>query len=223
MKNYIIGIAVVSVALLGIGWLMVRNSGQVSEVDFVITEADWLKGEVQAAHTLVEFGDFECGACAGFGPIVDQIVEESEGKIRLVYRHFPIRGHKNSQMAAQAAEAAGKQEKFWEMHDMLYEKQSEWMETEEVVEIFLSYAEALKLDKDRFENDLVANEVKAKVDSDYRSGLSARVNGTPTFFLDGKKLAGYKTVGEFKDLIEKGIGSEIDSETLQFGGQSSSE
>ena len=170
----------------------------------IINENDWISGNQESEISLIEYSDFQCPACGTYFPIVKQLVEEFGDQIRLVYRHFPLTQiHQNAQLAAQAAEAAGKQNKFWAMHDVIFENQKEWSEKKNAKELFIQYAQDLSLDVEQFKNDLDSQEVKEKVANDYQSGISAGVNATPTFFLNGKKLKNPRSYKEFKKEIQK--------------------
>ena len=176
---------------------------QAGTLSKAVTAEDWGKGNTEATLTLVEYSDFQCPACGAYYPVLKQLNQELGDKLRIVYRHFPLRQvHKNANLAAQAAEAAGKQEKFWEMHDIIFEHPREWSESNGAKDIFIKYAKALNLDSGRFANDLDSREVKDAVDDDYQSGLDSRVNSTPTFFLNGKRIENPKGYDEFKKLIE---------------------
>ena len=178
------------------------QSGTVSEV----TDADQTRGPKDSKVVLVEYSDFECPACAAFYPQVEELNKELGGKLLFAYRHFPLPQHKNAELAAYAAEAAGKQGKFWEMHSMLFENQSEWSESKNAEEIINKYAESVGLNMEKFKNDIDSSEIKDKVASDKRSALRARVNSTPTFFLNGEKMEGFKSYDEFKNIVREAVG-----------------
>lgn len=165
-----------------------------------IVASDQIKGNPEAKTVLMEYSDFQCPACGAYSPIVKQIVEESKDKIVFAYRHFPLSQHRNAEAAALAAEAAGKQNKFWEIHDLIFEKQADWSESRNAEELFIKYAAELNLNIGQFKNDLILKEIKDKVKNDLRSGEEAGVNATPTFFLNGKKIAP-RSYEEFKQLI----------------------
>jgi protein-disulfide isomerase len=163
---------------------------------------DWTKGSPEAATVLVEYGDFQCPACGSFQPIVKSISEELGDDLLVVYRHFPLRQiHPNAELAAQAAEAAGRQGKFWEMHDTLFERQDEWSDRGDARDLFVRYAEDLGVNREQFEADLGDASLKEAVEEDYRSGVAAGVGGTPTFYLNGEELSGYSTFDDFKERI----------------------
>ena len=127
-------------------------------------------------------------------------------KVRFAYRHFPLPQHKNAKLAATVAEAAGKQSKFWEMHDLIFQNQSAWSEEKNAAILFAKYAQDLGLDLARFQTDIASDEIKAKIENDYQSGVKAGVNSTPSFFLNGKKMDNPRNYDEFKNAIEQTLG-----------------
>ncbi len=158
-----------------------------------------------AKVTLVEFGDFQCPACGASHPIVKQLLNEYEDKITFVFRHFPLPMHKNAMRAASTAEAAGAQKKFFEMHDLLFENQAEWAEEDNPEELFEKYAQELKLDIDKFNEDLKSKKYEDKIKADQADGNAAGVNSTPTFFINGKVQAGGLPYDQFKAKIEESL------------------
>lgn len=167
-----------------------------------ITSRDRTKGNSESAVVLVEYSDFQCPACAYVYPILKRLSEEFEGRVKFVYRHFPLKQHANAELAARASEAAGQQGKFWEMHDLLFEKQEVWASTSDPKKQFSAYAISLGLDSEAFLKDLGSSEVKNKVSDDAASGIRANVQGTPTFFLNGKKIPSPKNEDEFRRLLD---------------------
>lgn len=158
-----------------------------------------MTGKPEAKVTLVEFGDFQCPACAASNPIVKQIVEtyKDNSDFNFVFRHFPLTGiHKYAMDSAGAAEAAGRQGKYWEMHNMLYEKQSEWA-VPQALDYFVQYAAALGLDSEKLRQEVRDKKYADIINADYADGIDLAVNSTPTFFLNGKPLVG---VPKFEDL-----------------------
>ena len=170
-----------------------------------ITENDHIKGNNESAITLVEYSDFQCPACGDYYPLLKQLNEEFGDNILFAYRHFPLQQHQNAKPAAIASEAAAKQGKFWEMHDMIFENQDKWSEEKNAEEIFMGYAQKLGLDEAQFKNDLASQETKEKVDDDYKGGIKARVNATPSFFLNSKIINTPRNYNEFKQLIQQAI------------------
>lgn len=155
-----------------------------------------------AKVTIVEFADFQCPACGAAHPIVKQILAERQGKVNFVYRHFPLPQHKNAFSAAEAAEAAGEQGKFWQMYDKLYKNQNTWSESDNAIDIFTGYAKDLGLDLDKFKKSIEANKYYSKIRSDQNDGSTLGVNSTPTFFINGQKTVGVPNISDFKSKID---------------------
>ena len=151
-----------------------------------VGERDHIQGPATAAVTLVEYGDYQCPNCLQAYPIMIDIQEHLGDKMRLVFRNFPLSTvHPNAEHAAEAAEAAGTQGKFWEMHDYLFEHQSHLDDA-----ALLRYAAELGLDVKRFQKDLKEHKFAARVKEDVQSGIRSGVNGTPTFFINGVRHDG---------------------------------
>jgi protein-disulfide isomerase len=141
---------------------------------------DHIRGPVDAPVALVEYGDYECPHCGAAHPIVEAVREEMGDALRFVFRQFPLTTvHPHAELAAEAAEAAGVQGRFWQMHDLLFANQQRL-----AMPNLLSFAEALGLDMDRFEKDFRTS-ARAKVREDFVSGIRSGVNGTPTFYING--------------------------------------
>lgn len=153
-----------------------------------IVQGDQTTGDENAKIELIEYSDFQCPACNYYYPYLNQIIEEFSGKIRFAYRHFPLSYHKNAELAARAAEAAGKQGKFWEMYGLIFENQNAWSESETAINNFVAFATSLGLDKNKFNADINSQEIKDKIANDLKSGVDIGVNATPTFILNGQKL-----------------------------------
>ena len=161
-------------------------------------------GNPDARISLVEYSDYQCRRCAYYHLIVTELVEEVGDEFRLIFRHYPLRNHVNAKAAAIAAESAGRQGKFWEMHDLLFSHQEQWAEKEqtEALEIFSQYAASLSLDVFQFHRDFLSQEIIEKVNNDYQEGRRAGVRSTPTFFLNGQKIMNKPPTYEgFKALI----------------------
>lgn len=199
----------VAVFIGGVAWGLVKNTTSTpSEPSALlnISSSDWVKGNSESKIVLVEYSDFQCPACGVYHPVVKQLVEEFGSDIAFVYRQFPLRQiHPNADLAARVTESAGVQGKFWEMHDLLFENQQEWSNQKNAVDNFVKYAESLGLESEQFKRDIDSKEVKQKVNEDYNGGVLLKVSGTPTFFLNGKKLQNPRNYGEFKSIIEQAI------------------
>ena len=156
-----------------------------------VTESEESSGSAvsEVVVTIVEFSDFQCPACRSASGLVEQVVEQGEGKVRLVYRHFPLEGlHENAFRAAEASEVMADNGMFWEFHDMLFEKQDEWAEEEDVDGILASYAGELGVDEQKFFEGFDSSEVEKRVRDDYNAGLRVGVNATPTFVVNGEAV-----------------------------------
>jgi protein-disulfide isomerase len=155
-----------------------------------LSERDHVLGTPAAAVTLLEYGDYECPFCAAAHPAVKQVLQLVPSDILFAYRHFPLTQiHPHAQQAAEAAEAAGAQGRFWEMHDLLFVHQDHLAFSD-----LVGYADALGLDLDRFASELESGAHSARVREDFLSGVRSGVNGTPTFFVNGiRHNGGYDT------------------------------
>ena len=146
-----------------------------------VGDHDHAQGPANAPVTLVEYGDFECPHCRQAYPIVKEVRSRLGSRLRFVFRNFPLtKLHEHAEHAAEVAEAAGAQSRFWEMHDRLFERQFA-LEDEHLIE----YAAELGLDAARVARELAAHTYKARVRDDFMSGVRSGVNGTPTFFVNG--------------------------------------
>jgi protein-disulfide isomerase len=143
-----------------------------------------VRGPAGAPVTLEEFADFECGSCGRLHEIIKQVQADSGNMMRVVFRHYPLAMHPNAQAAALAAEAAGMQGDFWEMHDLLFSEQSTWSGASGAESIFQIYAQRLGLDLDRFDRDRASPETMARIAADREQGAERGVTHTPTLFIN---------------------------------------
>jgi protein-disulfide isomerase len=151
-----------------------------------IMQDDWILGDVEAPVTMLEYGDFECPYCAMARPVLEGLVVDYPDMIRLVYRHFPVTTtHPHAALAAEAAEAAGAQDRFWEMHDMLFTNQDR-LEFEDL----RGYAQEIGLNGARFDQEMMAHVYRDEVRQDFQRGIQDGVNGTPSIFLNGLRYDG---------------------------------
>lgn len=188
------------------------SNGDVADIS--ISETDHVRGAKDGQVTLVEFGDFQCPACAAYEPIVKQVLADNKDTLKLVYRHFPLTQiHKNALGGAIATEAAGAQGKFWEMHDILYDKQGEWGNALNARDYFLIYATTIGLDTKKFQESLGNAPLEAKVLAEFKEGVRLGVQGTPTFFLNGKKLEGPLDLAKFNSLIKAAAAAKVSTPT----------
>jgi protein-disulfide isomerase len=145
-------------------------------------------GSANAPAHIEEFGDFQCPPCGIFHPILEKMHEEFGDKLRITFREYPLPGHNHAVAAASAAEAAGMQKRFWEMHDLIYEHQADWKDKYDVAPIFEGYAKQIGLDVERWKRDIASEQVSQRIFLDNRRGQSMGVRGTPTVFLNGREV-----------------------------------
>ncbi|MBI3768316.1 MAG: thioredoxin domain-containing protein [Deltaproteobacteria bacterium] len=157
----------------------------------------YVRGPKDAPVTIVEFSDFQCPYCAQATALVDQVLKAYPQNVNFVYKNFPLPMHPNADPAARAALAAGKQGKFWEMHDELFKHVGDLSP-----QTIRSIAEKLRLDVPKFEADMTSPAVKGQVDLEVRQGKVAGVRGTPSFFINGR-MAQSRSLDAFKALIEE--------------------
>lgn len=208
MNRFWIILTVVIVAMIGI--FIVTKKDDAPKVTIEgdprkVSKIDHVKGTKDAPVTLIEYADFQCPGCASYYPILKSLEQTYEGKVRFVFRHFPLTQiHPNAFAAARAAEAAGKQGKFFEMHDKLFETQQIWGQTTTNQQsLFEGYAKELGLDTVKFKADYVSGETADRINLDVSTGQETfGVNSTPTFILNGEKISNPKDVDSFKKLID---------------------
>jgi protein-disulfide isomerase len=162
-----------------------------------------MHGPSEARVVIEEFADFECGGCGMVHPIIKQMEQEFGSKILIVFREYPLASHKNGMTAAQAAESAGLQGKFWEMHHVLFENQQTWHNVADVRALYRDFANQIGLDVDKFERDMSSDSVKRRIAADIERANSMGVNSTPSAFLNGREIP-FETltsVQKLRDLI----------------------
>jgi protein-disulfide isomerase len=165
-----------------------------------VTEGrDHIQGQADAPVTLVQYGDYECPYCGEAYPIIKEIQSEMGERLRFVFRNFPIStSHPHAEQAAEAAEAANAQGKFWEMHDLLYERQQNLTD-----EDLHRYAEELGLDVERFDKEMAEHVQAQRVHEDFMSGVRSGVNGTPTFYINGVRHDDSYETDVLRDALER--------------------
>jgi len=197
MKRYLpfVIIALVGLIALGGGVMLYRSKRpQVTGIPKESapagrqTEEVHVRGPANAAVTLEEYGDFQCPPCGGLEVPLQQIERDYASGLRVIFRNFPFTIHEHAHEAAYAAEAAGLQGRFWEMHDLLYREQAVWAKTKDVQPLFDSYAGMIGLNLERFKKDAGGEQVKAKVESDRKRGEELGVKNTPTIFINNQSV-----------------------------------
>ncbi len=188
------GIIAISVVIIGIASVVLTKPAPTFTSEEVMSKDSYVKGNPSANVVLVEFSDFQCPACLAVKPTVDAILAKHKDSMLFVYRHFPLDQHPFARKAAQAAESAGAQGKFWEMYEQLFASQEKFSDT-----IFTDLAKQLSLDAAKFEADMKSSALTNRVANDQADGTRFGVNSTPTFFLNGKKL----NLSSFDDLTRE--------------------
>jgi len=206
--KFLIGIGILTtIAVIAGAIFLSKGSEPKEEVqidqDELFATTRHTTGDPSAPVQVVEFGDFECPACAQAFPIIKKVLVENGDKIYYGFKHYPLSIHKHAKIAAQAAEAASVQDKFWEMHDILFERQNQWAGESNPEELFITYAEELELDIDKFKDDI--NRLDNEVEQDFADGNRLEVSSTPTFFINGTKYSGVVSEAQFQQIIQQPI------------------
>jgi formate-nitrite transporter family protein len=166
-----------------------------------VGDRDHAQGSDEAPITLLEYGDYQCPYCGAAHPVVKRLQHNLGPRLRFVFRNFPLTSvHRHAYRAAQAAEAAARQGKFWEMHDWIFEHQDS-LERDDL----LDAARDLHLDVAIFKAHLPLPEISARINEDFHSGMRSGVNGTPTFFVNGARYNGRPTYEALLDALTAGI------------------
>ena len=185
------------------------SSGFVTTMVPSVTAADWSRGNENAKVSLVEYGDFQCPACGAYEPVIEQLFANYSSTVQFVFRNFPLyQVHQDAGIAAQAAEAAGLQGKYWPMHDLLYSKQSDWSVADPsivVKQYFDGYAQSLGLNVGKFDTDINSAVVTNKIQADVATGNAGQIDHTPTFFINLKQIPNPQGYDDFKATIDKAL------------------
>jgi protein-disulfide isomerase len=199
MKKYTAVLIIAGVLLIAVvaGVLLYRSRSN-SE----IAAQPPIETSTPSVVTLEEFGDYQCPPCAQLHPALKEIKQQFGPNLNFVFRNLPLTIHKNALIAAQAAEAARVQNRFWEMHDLLYQNQDAWKDDKNAKARFVKYAGDLGLDTARFEQDLVSEQVRFRLQADLDAAARLGINGTPTILINGRQM---KTEATNAEGIRKGI------------------
>ncbi|MBX4215487.1 DsbA family protein [Candidatus Parcubacteria bacterium] len=214
-KTTVIAVVLIILAFGGLYFAARRDTGENGAATAVVA-TDWTRGAKNPKVTMIEYSDFQCPACGAYEPLLAQAQAEFKDTLQFAYRHFPLTQiHQNALLAAQASEAAGKQGKFWEMHDLLFQKQSEWSNSATAKALFEGYAATLKLNAARFAADIDSKEVEDAIKADFEEGLRLGVNATPTIYVNGKKIASPRDYAALKSTLEAAIATGTATSTPQ--------
>lgn len=157
-----------------------------TQLKTAVNEKDHQYGEASAPIEIVEYGDFQCPNCGDAFYVIKKIEEVFGNQVRFIFRNFPLsESHQYAKVAALAAEAAGVQGKYWEMHDAIFENQDQLNE-----DLLYELAQKISLDVAQFEKDVQSSALNEKVETDFESGMRSGVSGTPSFFVNGQKFDG---------------------------------
>ena len=211
MKGFYVLLAVVFLA--GGGWLVYsanhKSTAEPSSTAPVpAAAADGFRGFTLGSDAapieVTEYSDFECPWCAAFATVQMPVVREqliATGKVRWRYREFPLSAHKYSHLAALAAQCAGEQARFWEMHDALFTRH-QWAQTgKDPSDLFRRFAKDIGVDVDKYDACMRSQRYAGRIDASYQEGEARGVQGTPTFFVDGRRFQGNPTSDAFKALV----------------------
>jgi protein-disulfide isomerase len=196
MKRYLPFIIVAAVGLItlatGVTLYRAKRSSIPAPKDATAVkeggEALHVRGHGDAPVTLEEFGDFECPPCGKLAPQLEQIEKDYGPRLRVIFRNYPLAVHRHARAAALAAEAAGLQDRFWDMHDVLYREQELWSKADNPRLLFISYAGVIGLDVERFKKDIDGPQVNMRVAADRKRADALSVTSTPTVFINNHPL-----------------------------------
>lgn len=205
-------IILTAVVIVLIGLFVVTGKDKQSAINFTgdakkVQSDDHIRNGRDKKVTLIEYGDFQCPSCGAFYPIIKQLEEKYSDQVSFGFRHFPLISiHPNAFAAARAAEAAGDQGKFFEMHDKLYETQAAWGQVSTNQQaLFESYAKELGLNMETFKKDYVSQATADRINRDVSSAKQFSIQGTPTFILNGEKIANPADLAAFEKVLNEAI------------------
>lgn len=210
-KKWIFRTIVLLLVVLGVykAWQWINTPGEggrVPEEILSVKSDDWVKGNSNAKITLVEYADFECPACRIYSSeILPKLTEEFKDDLKIVSRHYPLPQHTKAVDAAKAVEAAGSQNKFWEMYELLYDKQDDWSGSGNAKDKFREYAASLGLNIARYDEDFKSDNTAQSIKKDEADGLSLRIDSTPTFYVNGKKVISNNGYNDLKKAIDDAL------------------
>ncbi len=196
------------VVIFGLVFALTRNNGNNANSASSSNGSYNVEGQGKAGVKLTEYGDFECPYCEEYYPIVKQVVSDEFSNITFQFINFPLTSiHPNAFAGARAAEAAALMGKFWQMHDALYTSANwqQWSTSSDPIPYFKQYAQSLGLNINTFMSDFNSNKVNSIVEADIAKANKLNLNGTPTFFLDGKQISVAPQVSAFEKLINQAI------------------
>ena len=199
-------LGVVAAAVLVIAGIVIFSSDSSTKTTVTADQLDETVGHKlgpdSAPVKIVEFGDFQCPACAAAAVDFEKAQAANGDSVQIIFRHFPLPNHQNGLNGSLAAESAGQQNKFWPMLDLLYANQKQWQDLDNPLDTYVNFAKELDLNIDQFEKDYASSETKKTVETDRDYGLALKVDSTPTFYLNKVKLTGAQTADTWQKLID---------------------
>lgn len=224
-KRFWAAIGVIVIVFGGVYYL--TNAKNKDEAHSNGTPTNHIEGNTKSKVTLVEYGDYQCPICGTYYPVVKQVVDKYKDDIQFQFRNFPLTSiHNNAFAAARAAEAAGLQNKYWEMHNMLYVNQTNWSSASDPLSVFSSYASSLKLDTEKFKTDYASSAVNDAINADLADAKAKNLTGTPAFFLNGQQVqlndlvqGGQPTLAKFSSVLDPVIKANPPAKTSEKSDQ----
>lgn len=210
-KQFWAVVAVVIILFVGVAVVTNRNKDDVASNGSAASTTNHVKGAGTTDVTLVEYGDFQCPYCQTYHATVKQVLADYGDQIKFQFVNYPLTSlHQNAFAASRAAEAADKQGKFWEMYDLIYQNndpsgRTGWVASSTPTEYFEQYATQIGLNAEKFKTDSKSAAVNAAINADLAKGKKLGIEGTPTFYLNGKKATIANTAGDFKKVIDAAI------------------
>lgn len=196
------------IIIVFVGFLVFNNNSKSKEAETTVKAepTNHVKGEGTQV-TLLEYGDFQCPACSSYAPVMQQVIDKYYKDITFQFRHFPLISiHPNAFAASRAAEAASKQDKFWEMYDKLYANQAAWSASKNPNSFFESYANEIGLNLPTYQTDFKSDAVNAAIRADMGEAQKLNVAATPTFFVNGEAIeTPVPTLEAFSEIIDKAL------------------
>lgn len=171
----------------------------------VISDADHVFGSDDAKVTITVYADFQCPACLTESDVIRRAWSRISEDARLIYRHFPLDTHRFSFKAARYAEAAGKQGRFWEMHDLLFGNQVLWSTIDDASQFFDEYAQQIGLNMEQLQSDLDSAEIRGKINADQQSGIRAGVRSTPAMFINGRLAPNPQSPARLVEMVREAL------------------
>lgn len=171
-----------------------------------VQSTDHIEGNADNPVVLMEYGDFQCPGCGALFPVLEQIKQEFGQQLTFVFRHFPLTNiHPNAMAAHRAAEAAGQQDMFWQMHDLLFSRQQQWSTVSDAPSVFESYAQELELNMDQYAQDVASQAVFDAISRDQDSGNQLDISSTPSLLLNGERITTPGSAEELRQLIQAAV------------------